>query len=212
MTMKQIGSVITTSAKGRSLPASTLPTETGVAIQLSTEKKQKAAARLMQVASPSTIDKSLVSSLESITGYRVNELTNVRYLKDNKCDIITTGFDIVIDDIETCDRCLEAVQSSLVPMPDEMIKRQLQMLVALVVKPSGESADDVAFRINVMAKQLGEYPADIVLCAIENVVKESTFWPAFAEFWKHIGWRLKKRERLLETLTNKKLALMVQNQ
>ena len=69
MTMKHIGSAITISARDRSLPTSIPHTETGVAIQLSTEKKERAVARLLEVGNPNTIDKNLVSSLESITGY-----------------------------------------------------------------------------------------------------------------------------------------------
>lgn len=212
MTMKQIGSVITTSAKGRSLPTSTLPTETGVETQLSTEKKQRAVQRMLQIANPSTVDKNLVSSLESITGYQVIEETSVRFPKDRECEITTTGFKLKITDIETCDQCIEAVQTSLTPMPKPMIEDQLKMLLVLVVKPSGENSDDVALRVSAMANQLSEYPADIVARAIENVTKETTFWPAFAEFWKHIGWRLDKRKRLMESLHNKKLALLMQNQ
>jgi len=212
MTMKHIGSVITTSAKDRSLPTSIPPTETGVAIQLSTAKKERAVARLLEVGNPNTIDKNLVSSLESITGYPVIEKTKVKFIGQSDCDIITTGFKIKIDDLETCNRCLEAVQSSLLPMPMSQIKEQLTLLTTLVVKPAGENGTDVAIRIKAIANQLSEYPADIVQTAIANVAKTTTFWPAFAEFYKHIAWRLSKRQRLLEEITNKKLALIMQNQ
>lgn len=208
MTMKPIGSVITTSAKDHSLQASIPHTETGAGTQLSTEKKNRAVQRLLQIASPATVDKSLVSSLESITGHPVIEHTQVRFPKDQECMITTTGFSFKIDSIDTCDKCIEAVQVSLTPMPRHMIEDQLKMMLALVVKPSGENVDDVAFRITAMANQLSEYPADIVAKSIEIVTKQSTFWPSFSEFWKHIEWRLSTRKRLIESLSQKKLALL----
>tara|TARA_S200002703_G_scaffold155227_2_gene159105 strand:- start:920 stop:1300 length:381 start_codon:yes stop_codon:yes gene_type:complete len=122
--------------------------------------------------------------------------------------ITTTGFSFKIDSIDTCDKCIEAVQVSLTPMPRHMIEDQLKMMLALVVKPSGENVDDVAFRITAMANQLSEYPADIVAKSIEIVTKQSTFWPSFSEFWKHIEWRLSTRKRLIESLSQKKLALL----
>ena len=139
------------------------------------------------------------------------ERTKVTYPKSG-CDIVLTGYDFTINDIETCDKCLAAVQASLVSMPTEDIEQQLAILTSLVAKPSGESSDDVAFRIKNMSLQLSKYPADIVVMAIESVVKESTFWPSYSEYWRHIGWRMHKRNRLLESLTNKKIALMLQNQ
>ena len=56
-----------------------------------------------------------------------------------------------------------------------------------------------------------EYPADIVNKAIQNVSRETTFWPAYAEFYKHIGWKIKKRMKLLEALTAKNLRFYNKN-
>jgi len=211
MTMKPLGSAITISAQGKPFRTSISPTETGVVIPLNSEQKAKALARMVEVANPNTVDRNLISSLESITGFPVIELTRTTFPKDT-VDIVTTGFDFTINDIETCDRCIMAVQSSLVPLPEKQLEEQLMIMSSLVAKPAGESSNDVAFRIRNMAMQLSKYPADIVLKAIENVVKESTFWPSLSEYWRHIGWRMHKRNRLLESLTNKKIALMLENQ
>ena len=157
------------------------------------------------------MDKSLVSSLESLTGYPVIEDTRVRY-RTHGADIEVMGYSIKVDDEVTCDKAIDAVQSSLVPMPVDDIKKQLVILSTLVVKPSGEGAGDMTVRINAISNQLMEFPADIVNTAIQKVSRETTFWPAYAEFYKHIGWRLKKRIKLLEALTAKKLAFLQQKQ
>ena len=211
MSLKQINSVITTSAKGVPLPTSTGHTETGVVTQLSSDKKNRAISRLLEVNNPDQVDKNLISSLESLTGYPVTEDSVVRY-KSHGAEIMIRGYSIKVDNEQICDRAIEAVQSSLVSMPLDDIKKQLVLLSTLVVKPSGEGAGDMTVRINAISNQLVEFPADIVSKAIQNVSRETTFWPAYAEFYKHIGWRLKKRLKLLETLTAKKLAFMQQNQ
>lgn len=211
MSMKPIGSAITMLGKGVPSPTSTSPTESGALMPLSSEKKTKAVARLLQVDDPSRVDKSLISSLESLTGYPVIENSRILY-KTHGADIDIRGYSIRVDDEITCDKAIDAVQSSLVPMPVDEIKKQLVILSTLVVKPSGEGSGDMTVRINAISNQLMEYPADIVNKAIQNVSRETTFWPAYAEFYKHIGWRLKKRLKLLEALTAKKLAFLQQKQ
>lgn len=207
MAMKQLGSAITTLGKNQPLQTSTLHTESGAVTQLSSEKKTKAVVRLLEVNDPNQVDKSLISSLELLTGYPVIEDTRVRY-KTHGADIQVMGYSIQVDNEQICDRAIEAVQSSLVPMPIDHIKKQLVILSTLVVKPSGESAGDMSVRINAISNQLVDYPADIVNKAIQNVSQDTTFWPAYAEFYKHISWRLKRRIKLLETLTSKKLAFL----
>ncbi len=84
----------------------------------------------------------------------------------------------------------------------------LRVLAALVVKPSGESVDDYTFRMNAIAMQLTEYPADIVVHAIKEVSKTATFWPAYSEFYKHIDWRLHKRKLLLRAIEQQRRKLL----
>lgn len=85
-------------------------------------------------------------------------------------------------------------------MSVDAIVDQLALLAALVVKPAGESVEDYTFRMKAIANQLAEFPADIVAYAIKQVSKDNTFWPAYAEFYKHIDWRLHKRKMLLKAV------------
>lgn len=207
MTMKQLNSAITTTAKAQNSYASIAHTEHGAVTPLNTDKHNKAVARLIETKNPAEVDKRLVSSLNSITNNGIKEDSYVRY-GNSGADIIIRGYNISSDSLEDIDRCIEAVQCSLATATTEMIESQLKMLSALVVKPSGETAKDVSYRIKVMATQLSNYPADIVIKAIEKVACSSTFWPSYAEFEKHINWRTKKRDMLLKALTAKKLELL----
>ena len=79
MSLKQVGSAITTLAKGRGSATSLSPTESGVLTPLSSTKKATAVARMLEVNNPHQLDKNLISSLESLTGYPVIEDSIVRY-------------------------------------------------------------------------------------------------------------------------------------
>ena len=107
-------------------------------------KENESSARLLKVNDPHQVDKSLVSSLESLTGYPVIETAEcyTNHMEQISISRILNQ----VDDEATCDKAIEAVQSSLVPMPIDDIKKQLVILSTLVVKPSGESAGDMSVR------------------------------------------------------------------
>ena len=113
-----------------------------------------------------------------------------------------------VTDEASLDRALNAVPASLTPRPDTQIGEQLTLLAPLVVK----TAKDQARRIKSLPAQLIKYPADIVLYAVQKVGESCTFWPAYAEFHKHIEWRVEKRRKLMEALTAKKVALTASSQ
>tara|TARA_Y100001972_G_C7564233_1_gene283325 strand:- start:193 stop:831 length:639 start_codon:yes stop_codon:yes gene_type:complete len=206
MTLKRLGSEIITDQKATHSSDQTLPTKNGALTPLSGEQQQRALARLLQIADPAQADKSLVTFLKSLPGLTISSVNQVRYPKDKDAQITLLRFDVTVTDEASLDRALQAVQASLTPLPKEDITKQLTMLATLVVKPSGETAKDQAIRIKSIAAQLIKYPADIVLYAVQKVGESCTFWPAYAEFHKHIEWRIQKRQKLLDALTSKKVA------
>lgn len=199
MSMKPLGSVTSTKAKATSLQTYAKPTGSGAEIMLSGEKKQQAVARLLEVNDPAAVDKSLVCSLESMTNSKVIEHTRTRFT-ETEAIFTTQKYEINCQTIEQCDRCEEAILQSMATMSVDAIVDQLALLAALVVKPAGESVEDYTFRMKAIANQLAEFPADIVAYAIKQVSKDNTFWPAYAEFYKHIDWRLHKRKMLLKAV------------
>jgi len=207
MTLKQISSVITTSPKAQSSKTSTEATATGVTTSLSGEQKEKAVARLLEIGKPNVVDTNLLCSVESILGCQVIPKETVRYPKDGDVDIRLNGYTISCDNILSVERAMGAVAASLVPLPVDDIISQLKMLAALVVKPSGENADDYSVRIQAIAMQLSEYPADIVVRAIKETSETTTFWPSYAEIYAKIKWRMKKRELLMVALERKRVEL-----
>lgn len=207
MSMKRLGSVTTTNPKARSLPTSAEDTGSGAVIALSTEMRQLAAARLLEVADPAEVDKRLVCSLESISNSKVIEHTRTRFT-DTEAIFSIQKYEINCTTVEQCDKCEYAILKSMATMSVDEITDQLTLLAALVVKPTGESVKDYSFRMKAIGNQLAEYPADIVVQAIKAVSKTSTFWPSYAEFYKHIEWRITKRNLLLKAIRLQREALL----
>lgn len=200
MSLKQINLSTTISAKATSLPTSRELIATGVGSLLSTQKQEKAAKRLMDISNPHTVDQSLLSSLESLTGYPVNEITSCRYNDSRGVDILTKEFQLKFDTLEQAEKAVEIVACSFVSMPKKDLQKKLAILATLVVKPAGESSKDLALRMESLTLQLADYPADIVSVAIDEVKNTATFWPSYSEFYKHINWRMKRRERLYDSV------------
>lgn len=211
MSMKQISSVITTPAKEVSSSTSTLPIVAGVDAPLSGEQKEAGLARLKELKDPHVVDKRLLTSLESYTGFPVREISRTKFL-DNGIDVFVLRYEVTATDIDSINSAIIAVRKALTPLPEDQIGEQLAMLATLVVKPSGEDSEDHAIRIKSLTNQLREYPADITLYAIEQVAKRSKFWPSFAEFYQHIEWKVRKRELMLDALMKKRVELTAQLQ
>jgi len=211
MSMKRINSVVTTPAKEAPSSTSTSLTGAGAIEPLTGEQIEQGLARLLELASPHEVDRRLLISLESHTGYPVREISRTRFT-DTDYQTIVQRYEITCTDIDGLDRAITAVRKALVPLPRNQIEDQLTMLATVVVKPSMESSEDQLVRIESLASLLHEYPADIVLYAIERVTKTSKFWPSFAEFYQHIDWMLAKRNLMLRALESKRVALTAQLQ
>jgi len=211
MSMKQISSVVTMPAKAADSSALTSLTEAGVAAPLSGEQMDQGRDRLLTINNPSEADKRLVTSLESYLGFPVRQISRTRFL-ESSVEIIVKGYEITTKDIEGLNRAIIAAQKALTPFTAQQLEEQLTAVAALVVKPSNESSQDHAMRIKATAIKLQDYPADIVKYALERVVESSTFWPSYAEIYKHIEWRVRNRNLLLDALLKKRVALTAQLQ
>lgn len=206
MTLKPISSVTTINPKAQHSSTSTKPTETGYEIQLSSEQQEQSVARLLEINDPQQVDKRLVTSVESILGYKVNEISRTRFT-DHGADILVSGFRVEADNVEEVEQAIRAVLASMTPLSVEAIESQLALLATLVVKPTGETPEDHTVRMRGLAMQLSDYPADIVQRAIKRVSETAKFWPSYSEFYEHIDWRVRKRQLLLDALQKKRIDL-----
>ncbi len=211
MSMKQISSVVTTPVKQTNSQVSTLLIEAGVAAPLSGEQRKAGVTRLLQVKDPARVDKNLVTSLESYLGFPVRQISRTAF-RETTVDIIVKGYEITTKDMDGLNRAIVATQMALSPFDKEEVGKHLAVLATLLVKPAGENAEDQSIRIKSLAVKLSEFPADIVAYALDRVVERSTFWPSYAEIYKHIEWRVRNRNLLLDALLKKRVELTAQLQ
>lgn len=211
MSMKPINSVVTMPAKAVDSQTSNSLIEAGVAAPLSGEQRKAGVTRLLQVKDPAKVDKNLVTSLESYLGFPIRQISRTVF-KESSVDIIVKGYEITTKDMDGLNRAIVATQMALSPFSNDEVEKQLAVVATLLVKPAGENAQDQTIRIKSLAMKLSEFPADIVTYALDRVVERSTFWPSYAEIYKHIEWRVKNRNMLLDALLKKRIDLTAQLQ
>lgn len=201
MTLKKLSSVAT----GKSAEA---PTQTGMpstngssnAIVPSSQMRQAALTKLVQLKPDETVDQ-LVSGMMSL-GVLVEPRMVTRF-PDNGVRITITHYDVhTTRDItdERVNQAIERAMLSLTPMPEDDMYKNLQATVMLMAKPAGESADDLKMRLQLLVKNMADWPADIFLAALKAVAETNKFFPAYAEFHKHYSTHIRKRRLILEAL------------
>lgn len=190
MPMKQIGSVITTSQKAASSQTSTELTRIG-AVTLSDSQQIAALTRLTTSDDkPEQITRKVIKCVESSVTLQTKLTKDYEIAKFELGDISPEGLQ----------KAYQAALQSCVALPTSDIEQRLTAMIPLLTLPANMDQDMMILKITSLAKELGNYPADIVLHAIEQIKRTSKFFPTFAEFYEVIGWRYRPRKLLLETL------------
>lgn len=192
--MKQISSLITTKPTAHSLPSSMQLSELGLGIKLNTNQIKKAQAYLVKRTNPDQTQTDLLTSIRSLTESDIEVRPKIGSIGSIARCTITC---------KDCDNLNEAytkVFMTMVGLPIQDIKQRLLMLSTLVQRQFGDSPEDLEVRINSTATQLQNYPADIVIKAIDEVQKTERYFPSYSVFYKHILWRYESRKQILLAL------------
>ena len=193
MTMKKLSSVIIGPQSDQSSPTGNPSTEAG-ALTLSTSERSEALTTLRS-ADPRETDKALLSFLEQL-GILLQPNINNRYE--------VTGYHVHVS--KTAQNAgyswdtLPTVQKAFVPLPSDQMEKALLTSMMLMVKPSGESPEDAAMRVQLYAHQMQDWPADIFNRVLGIVIQHNTFWPAFSDFYKEYAWLARNRLKMREAL------------
>lgn len=95
---------------------------------------------------------------------------------------------------------------AMTPMPQAKIEQELLNTLAVMAKQTGLTQKDYAVKIRLMAQDLEDFPADILLFATKYIRRNKTFFPSLSEIREAGEWRFHKRKMLCEMLqksTNK---------
>lgn len=88
----------------------------------------------------------------------------------------------------------------MVPLPTTEIEQRLTMLATLIILPNNFDPDMMDIKRKALTSELEKYPADIVTYSFDRVIKQTKFWPSFAEFYQHIEWQYRIRKLLYDKL------------
>lgn len=157
------------------------------------QKQKSLALTKLKTTSPREVTEKVVSSLKLTHNLKIEEQVSK--------DFDLLGYKLKdIEDLST-EQLVEAektIQFSMVALPIHEIEKELLKTVAVMVKPSGETAEDVAFRVKCIAEELSHYPADIMLHTCKVIKSSGNFFPTLYEF-KNVGdWHYEKRKNLLD--------------
>jgi hypothetical protein len=95
---------------------------------------------------------------------------------------------------------------AMTPLPQAKIEQELLNTLAVMAKQTGLTQKDYAVKIRLMAQDLEDFPADILLFATKYIRRNKTFFPSLSEIREAGEWRFHKRKMLCEMLqksTNK---------
>ena len=189
MTMKKLDSVIGMQQLKTSLPTGNHDTEAGA---IMSAQELSAALTTLRSKHPKETDKALLTSLQRLRIFPIPTYNDHNEVKK-----------YYIGSMPPADYhrlALIAVEEAFVPMPEEEMAKSLLTAMMLMVKPSGETPEDVAMRVKLYARQMQEWPADIFLKVLDLVTKRNTFWPAFSDFYKEYEWLARNRLKIREAL------------
>ena len=198
--MKSLSSVTTISPKAQNLSTSEKHIEAGVAILNSTDKEQ-AVQRLIQVDNPAEVSRRVTDSVRIL----------VPSLKERHAhDFTLLGFTIGKFKTENVLKAIRLVNISMASLPPSRevegeptkdgIEQRIAAMLPLLTLPKDFDPEILSVKSRSLAVELTKYPADIVVHAFEEVKKRATFYPSFAEFYKHIEPRYLHRKYLLDAL------------
>ena len=89
---------------------------------------------------------------------------------------------------------------SLQTFPTIEIEERLKNILLLVSLPTNFDGTVATAKLSAIAKRLSEFPADMVVQSIKLVEENSTFMPAYAEFYKHIKYPYECRKMMYDEL------------
>lgn len=115
-------------------------------------------------------------------------------------DFEIVDFTIGKEDIGNIISAFNKVQQSMVPLPTTEIEQRLTMLATLIILPNNFDPDMMDIKRKALTSELEKYPADIVIYSFDRVIKQTKFWPSFAEFYQHIEWQYRIRKLLYDKL------------
>ena len=94
---------------------------------------------------------------------------------------------------------IELLSESLAPCPKELAMKAMYTLKVRTANTPAER-EIAEERIAIYMADLLHYPADVVISACKAIASQSRWFPAWADLYKELEWRVNKRKKALKAL------------
>tara|TARA_R110000851_G_scaffold104579_1_gene222295 strand:+ start:147 stop:653 length:507 start_codon:yes stop_codon:yes gene_type:complete len=166
-------------------------------LQLVTKEQSSTALQSLTTTSPKEIEETVLSTMESILDFeeKLNRDFSIR--------------EYVLTKTPTSSQLAKAkkiMAFAMTPMPQADVEQELLNTLAVMAKQTGLTQQDYAVKLRLMAQDLDDFPADILLFATKHIRRNKTFFPSLSEIREAGEWRYHKRKLLCEMVqksTNK---------
>ena len=166
-------------------------------LQLVTKEQSSTALQSLTTTSPNEIEETVLSTMESILDFeeKLNRDFSIR--------------EYVLTKTPTSSQLAKAkkiMAFAMTPMPQADVEQELLNTLAVMAKQTGLTQQDYAVKLRLMAQDLNDFPADILLFATKHIRRNKTFFPSLSEIREAGEWRYHKRKLLCEMVqksTNK---------
>jgi hypothetical protein len=166
-------------------------------LQLVTKDQSSTALQSLTTTSPKEIEETILSTMMSILTFK-EKINRDFSLHSYELTKTPTTSELI--------KAKKIMDFAMTPLPQAKIEQELLNTLAVMAKQTGLTQKDYAVKIRLMAQDLEDFPADILLFATKYIRRNKTFFPSLSEIREAGEWRFHKRKMLCEMLhksTNK---------
>ena len=166
-------------------------------LQLVTKDQSSTALQSLTTTSPKEIEETILSTMMSILTFK-EKINQDFSLHSYELTKTPTTSELI--------KAKKIMDFAMTPLPQDKIEQELLNILAVMAKQTGLTQKDYAVKIRLMAQDLEDFPADILLFATKYIRRNKTFFPSLSEIREAGEWRFHKRKMLCEMLqksTNK---------
>jgi len=178
------------SAAGKQLAAGSSHSERGCV----TSQSDGVVARLLE-ADTSANDQAVEASLTRRHGLQVRAIREARYPQGERSYLVTTGYDIAEQDGADLEGALDTVKLAQTPAPEKALIGWLaELSVQVAYRAQTEFNGELTLRV--YARNLADYPADVVRDTLREWPGVSKWWPTWHELKERLDRKRQRRRRL----------------
>ena len=158
------------------------------------------ASERLQASHPRDTDKALEASLAPTVTSCLGEVIR-RYETPGGQRVMETCFGVHsrCTDPAAAERALLSYERASLPAPEQALWQTLTLL-KVKTKSASTTTDDIRFQMQVYARELQQYPADVALHVLKTQGDWETFWPSWAELRTRLEHYAGRRQERLQAL------------